>query len=101
MEILDARGKTINVGAMVRYGGTGSAGEVSAVKVEDNEGWIKIDQSDLWYNSEYLEVLEKFAAKKEKTSDQDKTANALEKAKKMQKELEEINMGSELCDGGG
>ena len=101
MEILDARGKTINVGAMIRYEGTGSTGEVSAVKVEDNEGWIKIDQSDLWYNSEYLEVLEKFDAKKEKTSDQDKTAKALEKAKKMQKELEEINMGSELCDGGG
>lgn len=100
MEILDARGKTVNVGALVRYTGTGTTGEVSAVKLENNEGWIKLDESEVWYNSEFTEILDKTKSKT-KSFDEDKTAKALEKAKKMKKDLEEINMGSELCDGGG
>ncbi|MCK9150882.1 DUF2098 domain-containing protein [Methanobacterium alcaliphilum] len=100
MEILDIRGKTVNVGASIRYTGTGTTGEVSAVKLENNEGWVKLDESDVWYNSEYMELLDK-THKKIGSSKEDKTAKALEKAKKMKKDLEEINMGSELCDGGG
>jgi hypothetical protein len=102
MEIMDARGKTVTVGAMVRYSGTGTSGEVSAIKVEEEEGWIKMDDSEVWYNTEYLEVLDKSNQKLKTERNRDEsTAAALEKSKKMKKELEEIAMGSELCDGGG
>jgi hypothetical protein len=56
MQIIDGRGKQVNVGLTVRYGGTGTTGEVSAVKVEEDEGWVQIDHSEMWYNSESLEV---------------------------------------------
>jgi hypothetical protein len=103
MEIMDARGKSLTIGSMVRYSGTGTSGEISAMKVEDEEGWIKMDDSEIWYNTEYLEVLDKSKINKVKTGKRidDSTAAALEKSKKLKKEMEEINMSSELCDGGG
>ncbi len=102
MEIVDARGKMVNVGSRVRYNRTGTTGEVSAIKLEDDQGWIKMDDSELWYNTEYLEVMDKYQEKKIKAKTIDETtAAALEKSKKMKKDLEEVAMSSELCDGGG
>lgn len=102
MEITDARGKSLTIGSMVRYSGTGTLGEVSAIKVEDEEGWIKMDDSEIWYNSEALELLDESRTNKSEAKKIDEsTAASLEKSKKMKKQLEEISMGSELCDGGG
>ncbi|QUH22884.1 DUF2098 domain-containing protein [Methanobacterium alkalithermotolerans] len=100
MEVRDLRGKVVTIGSMVRYTGTGTSGEVSAVKVEKKQGWAKMNDSDLWYNTEYLEVFTKSETKKSRNN-QDKTTAAMEKSKNMRKGLEEIAMGSELCDGGG
>ena len=100
MEVMDLRGKPVTVGSKVRYSRTGTSGEVSAVKVEDNQGWVKMNDSDLWYNNEYVEVFDKLETKrKPKTTDE--AEDALKKAEKIRKSIEEVDMSSELCDGGG
>lgn len=98
MEVMDVRGKAVTVGSTVRYTRTGTSGEVSAVKVEDNQVWVKMNDSDLWYNTEYLEVFDKSESE---TIRKTKAEDALSKAEKIRKHLSEVDMSSELCDGGG
>jgi hypothetical protein len=100
--VMDATGKSILVGSHVRYTGTGSAGEVLDVK-EDNEGtWAQVDTTKLWYNSEFLELInqneyERIRRRGRHRKDIDK----VEKAVSLKKQLEDVDMSSELCDGGG
>ena len=96
MEVTDARGKLISKGSYVVYSGTGTIGEVSDVKVEENESWAKME-NDLWYNSEFLEVVDKLNKIKNKKSKGDIKS----KIDKMKQNLEDVDMSSELCDGGG
>lgn len=112
MEVADARGKHILKGSHVRYTGTGSAGEVLDVKSDEEGTWAKIDTTDLWYNSEFLELINqreyerikirgrqiKETAEKEETT---KAKSDVEKAVKLKKKLEDVDMSNELCDGGG
>lgn len=101
MQILDGRGKPINVGLNVRYAGTGTIGEVSAVKSEEDEGWVQIDHSELWYNSESMEVLEKNGNNNKHVNKDIDALEALEKARKNKKDLSDAAMGTGTCDGGG
>jgi hypothetical protein len=108
MEVSDARGKNIMKGSHVRYTGTGSAGEVLDVKSNGEGSWARIDTTDLWYNSQYLEVIEKQQFEKIKLKKTQETtessADEKERAKKvsLQKKIGEgVDMSSELCDGGG
>lgn len=102
MEVADARGKNILKGSHVRYTGTGSAGEVLNLK-EDEEGtWAQIDTTKLWYNSEFLELInqreyDRIKGRKKQISEKDK----VEKAVSLKNKLEDVDMSSELCDGGG
>ncbi len=101
MEILDGRGKPVNVGLLVRYSGTGTTGEVSAVKLEEDLGWVQIDHSELWYNSESMEVMGQNNNHSQKSSKNLSATEALEKAKKNKKDLSDAAMGTGTCDGGG
>ncbi len=112
MEVADARGKNILKGSHVRYTGTGSAGEVLDVRSDEEGTWAKIDTTDLWYNSEFLELINqreyeriklrgrqfKETAEKEETT---KAKTDVEKAVTLKKKLEDVDMSNELCDGGG
>ncbi|HEY0196358.1 MAG TPA: DUF2098 domain-containing protein [Methanobacterium sp.] len=113
MEVADARGKNILKGSHVRYTGTGSAGEVLDIKTDDEGSWAKIDTTNLWYNSEFLELInqreyERIELRgkqfKEKVDKEDRIQTKednIEKAAKLKKQLEDVDMSSELCDGGG
>lgn len=101
MEIVDGRGKMITVGSIVRYNGTGTTGEVSGLKIEDDQGWARLADSDLWYNTEYLEVIDKAEIERRESEKSERLDKSLKKLKKMREDLEEVDMGSELCDGGG
>jgi len=101
LEIVDGRGKTITVGSVVRYTGTGTTGEVSGLKVEDNQGWARLVDSDLWYSTEYLEVVDKAEFERKEYEKRERIEKHLKKLKKMREDLEEVDMGSEVCDGGG
>jgi len=102
MEVMDATGKNILKGSHVRYSGTGSAGEVLDIR-EDEEGtWAKIDTTKLWYNSEFLELINQHEYERiKRRSRQMKEKDKVEKAVSLNKKLEDVDMSSELCDGGG
>ena len=102
MVVEDATGKSISVGSHVRYTRTGSAGEVLGVK-EDNEGtWAQIDTTKLWYNSEFLELINQHEYERiRRRGRQRKEVDKVEKAVSLKKQLEEVDMSNELCDGGG
>jgi len=98
MEVVDACGKSITEGSYVTYEGTGTTGKVSDIKTVDEDIWAKIDSTDLWYKSNTLQVVDKINEKLKKVSKEDLN----EKVKKMKKTVgEEVDMSSELCDGGG
>ncbi len=94
--------KNILIGSQVRYTGTGSAGEIIDVKTDEEGTWAKIDTTELWYNSRFLEVIDQNEYQRIKRKERKLTSK--EKVKKdvsIKKKLEEIDMSSELCDGGG
>ena len=110
MEVADAVGKLIFKGAHVRYTGTGSAGEVTDLKSDDSESWVKLNTTKLWYKSKFLELIDEGHYKKLKVKkglevegDVDERGKTQGKVKRSRKEKigEGVDMSSELCDGGG
>lgn len=108
MDISDARGKNIHTGSHVRYLGTGSAGEVLEVKTDKEGLWAKIDSTKLWYNSRFLEVIDESEYQRMKHKEVERTVTSrpkedehVQKVVNLKKKLEDIDMSSELCDGGG
>ncbi|SCG85299.1 DUF2098 domain-containing protein [Methanobacterium congolense] len=109
MEVKDALGKTISKGFYVRYSGTGSAGTVIDLKSDESGNWAKVDATELWYQGQYLEIIDKVkyenlnhgktSEPEETQTDREMTNKKLEKAKKIK--LDDVDMSSELCDGGG
>ncbi|MGZ7208792.1 MAG: DUF2098 domain-containing protein [Methanobacterium sp.] len=98
MEVVDACGNSIMAGSYVLYGGTGTIGKVSEVKTMEEDMWAKIDTTNLWYKTNNLQIVDKTEAKLKKASKKD----LKEKVKKMKKLVDEdVDMSSELCDGGG
>lgn len=67
MEAANNRNKELLIGVHVRYNGTGSAGEVLALRSDDDGIWAKVDTTQLWYNSRYLELMDKEEYLKSKT----------------------------------
>ncbi|MGZ7067459.1 MAG: DUF2098 domain-containing protein [Methanobacterium sp.] len=98
MEVVDVCGNSIMAGSYVLYGGTGTIGKVSEVKTMEEDTWAKIDTTNLWYKTNNLQIVDKDEAKLKKASKED----LKEKVKKMKKIVDEdVDMSSELCDGGG
>ena len=53
----DCMNGDIAVGSTVRYAGTGSVGEVNRLEARDQELWVHLDSTGLWYATAALEVL--------------------------------------------
>ena len=66
------RNEELSIGVHVRYNGTGSAGEVLALRSDDDGIWAKVDTTQLWYNSRYLELLDEGEYRKIKDRNQRK-----------------------------
>lgn len=101
MENIDACGKPIEKGSYVVYNGTGTMGKVIDVKSEDNGSWVKVDSTELWYNIKYIQAIDKI---EEKSLEERKRLkeDIKERIKKRQKLVgEDVDMSTELCDGGG
>lgn len=98
MEVIDVCGKSIAEGSYVLYQGTGTMGKITAIKTVDNDVWAKIDSTNLWYKSNTLQMIDKGDEKLTKVSKED----LKEKIRRIKKTVsEDIDMSSELCDGGG
>ena len=83
MEACDLRGKTISVGSYARYSGTGTTGQVSDIKEENNNKWAKFNDSDLWYSLDTIELINKEDIKNFNNKDKD-----TDKVKKLKEDAE-------------
>lgn len=104
MEIVDSRGKTLLKGANVRYTGTGSTGKVLDLKSDDTGTWAKMDATEMWYRSQYLEVVDKAKYEKfKKTSEPDEKEKTLKEIRRVKENKigEDVDISSEVCGGGG
>jgi hypothetical protein len=106
MEVFDRQGKMISRGSHVRYTGTGTAGQVLEIKADDEGNWAKLDSTELWYNSSYLQVVDKTEYEKLKSIEEEQLKEKeriKEKIAKLRKSKigEDVEMSTELCDGGG
>lgn len=100
--IFDARGKEITPGLYVRYIDTGTISEVVDTKVEDNVSWVKLKKTDLWYVSKYIEVLDQEDLKIKLNQDDDKDDEIdIETLKELKEDLENIELDSNVAEGGG
>lgn len=98
--VLDARGKKIALDAHVRYVDTGTIGKVVEVKTENDIEWVRIDKTDLWYRSKLVELLDEKDLKK-KSFDDDNDDIDIESLKEKALDLENIELDSNVAEGGG
>ena len=84
MEACDLRGKTIDIGSYARYTGTGTTGQISDINEENDNKWAILENSDLWYSLDTIEVITKEDIKNFDNKDEDtdkKVKDLKEKAK--------------------
>ena len=98
--VFDARGKELAVGNHVRYVETGTIGEVVDLKTEDGMDWVKIEKTDLWYRSNLVELLDEKDLKK-KSFDEGNDEIDIEALKEKALDLENIELDSNVAEGGG
>ena len=98
--VFDARGKELAIGNHVRYVDTGTIGEVVDVKTENGIDWVKIDKTKLWYRSKLVELLDEKDLKK-KSFDDGNDEIDIEALKEKALDLENIELDSNVAEGGG
>ena len=96
----DAREKEITLDSHVRYVDTGTIGKVVDIKTEDGSDWVKIDKTELWYRSKLVELLDEKDLKVEDDSN-DKDEIDIEALKEKALDLENIELDSNVAEGGG
>ena len=99
MQIFDARSKQINIGDYVRYTGTGTVDKVSDFKIEDDIQWVKLEKEQLWYSPELLEILDSKDIKEKKNKGEKEID--IENIKDFRDELENMELDSNVAEGGG
>ena len=100
--VFDARGIEITLDSYVRYVDTGTIGKVIDVKTNNNVGWVKLDKTSLWYRSGLVEILDDKDIKKSSFFDKEDDGEIdIEDMKEKAKALEDIELDSNVAEGGG
>lgn len=100
--LLDARGFEITLDSYVRYTDTGTIGKVLDIKRENNTDWVKLDKTELWYRSDLLLLLDDKDIKKSSYYDNEDDGEIdIEDMKEKAKALENIELDSNVAEGGG
>ena len=97
--VVDAREIEIPIDSQVRYVDTGTIGKVVDVKTVDDIGWVKLDKTELWYNSKLVELLDEKDIK-ESSWGEAKEVN-IEDLKDKALDFEDINIDANAGNGGG
>ncbi|MDF1556869.1 MAG: DUF2098 family protein [ANME-2 cluster archaeon] len=63
--VVDAHGRSLEVGSPVRYGGTGTTGHVTEILCDQDGAWAVIDTNGLLYKLESLTLLSDLKEKEE------------------------------------
>ena len=96
---LDARDKEIALDSYVRYVDTGTIGKVLDIKTTDGVDWVKIDKTDLWYRAKLVELLDDKDLKER--SDRSGKELDIEELKEKATRFEDMQMDSNVAEGGG
>lgn len=96
----DAREKEIALDSHVRYVDTGTIGKVIDIRSRDGSDWVLIDKTNLWYQSNLVELLDEKDLKK-KYNDRDNDEIDIEALKDKASSLENMEMDSSVAEGGG
>lgn len=100
--VFDARGLEITLDSHVRYVDTGTMGKVIDLKTEDGIEWVMLDKTDLWYRSDLVELLEEKDIKASNYYDREDDGEVdIEAMKEKAKTLEDIQLDSNVAEGGG
>ena len=100
MSFCDIRGETIDLGAFIRYTGTGTVSKVVDLKEEDNQQWVKLDEPALWYAVDSLEVVKEKDIVDVESIDKD----TMDQVKDLKEGFDELAMSIndvQGCEGGG
>ena len=95
----DARDKEISIDDFVRYVDTGTMGQVTDIKTEDETDWVLIDKTDLWYKAELVEILDEKDIKVKFTPSGREVD--IDELKEKAEKLENMQMDSSVAEGGG
>ena len=100
--VLDARGFEITCDLYVRYLDTGTIGKIIDIKHENNSDWVKLDKTELWYRSNLVVLLDEKDIKKSTYFDNDFNDEIdIEAMKEKASSLENIELDSNVAEGGG
>lgn len=99
--VFDARDKELAVGNHVRYVDTGTIGEVVDLKTQKDIGWVKLDKTGLWYRSKLVELLDEKDLKNKSFDDGGNDEIDIEALKEKALDLENIELDSNVAEGGG
>ena len=99
--VLDARDKEIALGNHVRYVDTGTIGEVIDMKTKEGIDWVKIEETNLWYRSKLVELLDEKDLKKKSFEDDGDDEIDIDSLKDKTLDFESYQMDSSVAEGGG
>ena len=100
--VLDARDIEIPLDSYVRYVDTGTIGQVVDVKTQDGVDWVKIDKTNLWYRAKLVELLDEKDIKTSTYYDKEDDGDIdIETMKEKAQALEDLELDSNVAEGGG
>ena len=100
--VLDARDIEIPINSYIRYVATGTIGKVVDAKTKNDIGWVKLDKTNLWYRSRLVELLDEKDIKKSTFFDKENDDEIdVETMKEKARALEDIELDSNVAEGGG
>ena len=100
--VLDARDIEIPINSYVRYVATGTIGKVLDEKIKNDIEWVKLDKTNLWYRSRLVELLDEKDIKKSTFFDKENGDEIdIETMKEKARALEDIELDSNVAEGGG
>jgi len=100
--VLDARDIEIPLDSYVRYVDTGTIGKVVDERTQDGIEWVKIDKTNMWYRAKLVELLDEKDIKKSTYYDKEDDGEVdIETMKEKAMALEDIELDSNVAEGGG
>lgn len=98
--VFDARDIELTLDSYVRYVDTGTIGKIVDLKTENGIDWVNLKKTGLWYRSNLVELLDEKDLKKQSFDDGDDEID-IEALKEKALDLENIELDSNVAEGGG
>ena len=95
LEVRDHLGQEIREGTTLKYLGTRTQGKVEKICKKENNTWIKLDTTGLYYRLDYLMVIDPEVNPHKKTTRKSQKEKIIQKLKKTYNKNYEISSESD------